>query len=221
VDSVDPYKRSSNLNKDLAAVGFGNFVLAIVGGLPMISEVVRSYANVSYGARTRWSNFSHGAWLLLFAVVLADIIHLVPVAALAGVLCVTGYRLAAPHHFRECRRIGAEQLFVFLVTIVGTLLTDLLVGVFLGVLAQYVSCWWLGAPAGSLLKGQIQARTKQVGLIEISLPRSAFFGNVIAFKPPKGTSKLTLDKRSMWITPSCMRFALWSVIWAKKGERSY
>ena len=182
VDSVDPYKRSSNLNKDLAAVGFGNFVLAMVGGLPMISEVVRSYANVSYGAKTRWSNFSHGAWLLLFAVVLADIIHLVPVAALAGVLCVTGYRLAAPQHFRECRRIGTEQLFVFLVTIIGTLLTDLLVGVFLGVVAQYVSCWWLGAPAGSLLKGRIQARTKQVGVIKISLPRAAFFGNVIAFK---------------------------------------
>lgn len=182
VDSVDPYKRNSNLNKDLMAVGFGNLVLALIGGLPMISEVVRSYANVSYGAKTRWSNFMHGAWLLMFAVVLADVIHLVPVAALAGVLCVTGYRLAAPHHFKHCKDIGTEQLVVFLATILGTLMTDLLVGVFIGVGVQYLCCLVLGAPYKSLLTPVQAPRVGVAGKAVINLPATCFFGNVISFK---------------------------------------
>ena len=182
VDSVDPYKRRANLNKDLAAVGFGNMILALIGGLPMISEVVRSYANVSYGAKTRWSNFMHGAWLLLFAVALADIIHLVPVAALAGVLCVTGYRLAAPIHFKHCREIGREQLVVFLCTIIGTLLTDLLVGVCIGVGVQYACCIFMGAPISSLFT---PVRENQDGVVQhrvVRLPVTCLFGNVISFK---------------------------------------
>ena len=182
VDSVDPFKRRSNLNKDLMAVGTGNLILSLIGGLPMISEVVRSYANVSYGAKTRWSNFMHGAWLLLFAVALADIIHLVPVAALAGVLCVTGYRLAAPHHFKHCREIGKEQLLVFLCTIVGTLMTDLLVGVFIGVAVQYACCIFMGAPISSLFIHVATAHGEGEHAKVLRLPATCFFGNVISFK---------------------------------------
>jgi MFS superfamily sulfate permease-like transporter len=182
VDSVDSYKRRSNLNKDLMAVGFGNMILALIGGLPMISEVVRSYANVSYGAKTRWSNFMHGAWLLLFALALADIIHLVPVAALAGVLCVTGYRLAAPIHFKHCREIGKEQLLVFLCTIVGTLMTDLLVGVFIGVGVQYACCIFMGSPVQSLFTAVADNAGNSERAKVIRLPATCFFGNVISFK---------------------------------------
>ncbi len=182
VDSVDPYKRRANLNKDLMAVGFGNFILSMIGGLPMIAEVVRSYANVSYGAKTRWSNFMHGAWLLLFALALADIIHLVPVAALAGVLCVTGYRLAAPIHFKHCREIGVEQLIVFLSTIVATLFTDLLIGVVIGVVVQYMCCIMLGAPISSLVTPVARARKATEGHKVIILPTTCFFGNMISFK---------------------------------------
>jgi MFS superfamily sulfate permease-like transporter len=182
VDSVDPFKRRSNLNKDLMGVGVGNLILSLIGGLPMISEVVRSYANVSYGAKTRWSNFMHGAWLLLFALALADIIHLVPVAALAGVLCVTGYRLAAPIHFKHCREIGKEQLLVFLCTIVGTLVTDLLVGVFIGVAVQYACCIFMGAPVASLFTPVQHARGGGDQSNVIRLPATCFFGNVISFK---------------------------------------
>lgn len=182
VDSVDPYKRRSNLNKDLMAVGLGNFVLSLIGGLPMISEVVRSYANVSYGAKTRWSNFMHGAWLLFFALALADIIHLVPLAALAGVLCVTGYRLASPIRFRHCKEIGTEQLLVFLATIVGTLLTDLLIGVVIGVFVQYLCCIVMGAPVSSLFTPIARRRRVSEGRKVIFLPTTCFFGNVISFK---------------------------------------
>ncbi len=182
VDSVDPFKRRSNLNKDLMAVGTGNLILSLIGGLPMISEVVRSYANVSYGAKTRWSNFMHGAWLLLFAVALADIIHLVPVAALAGVLCVTGYRLAAPIHFKHVREIGNEQLLVFLCTIVGTLITDLLVGVLIGVAVQYACCIFMGAPISSLFTHVATAHGEGEHAKVLRLPATCFFGNVISFK---------------------------------------
>ena len=189
VDSVDPYKRKSDLNKDLMAVGMGNFILAMIGGLPMISEVVRSYTNVSYGAKTRWSNFLHGMWLLIFAVVLADVIHLVPVSALAGVLCVTGWRLAAPRHFQRARKIGVEQLVVFLATVIGTLVTDLLVGVFIGVLVQYLCCVVLGAPVSSLLSAVPAAQSGVDGDYVIKLPPTCFFGNVISFKRALATVK--------------------------------
>jgi MFS superfamily sulfate permease-like transporter len=182
VDAVDPYRRRADLNKDLMAVGFGNFILSMIGGLPMISEVVRSYANVSYGAKTRWSNFMHGAWLLLFALALADIIHLVPVAALAGVLCVTGYRLAAPIHFKHCREKGREQLIVFLSTIVATLFTDLLIGVAIGVIVQYICCVVMGAPVSSLFTPVMQAREGAEGHKVVRLPTTCFFGNVISLK---------------------------------------
>ncbi len=182
VDTIDPFKRKSNLNRDLVAVGFGNFLAACVGGLPMISEVVRSYANTSYGARTRWANVTHGLCILVYAVVLADLIHLVPVAALAGVLCVTGYRLAAPRHFSETKHVGLDQLIVFTTTIVATLFTDLLIGVFIGVLAQYVCCVVMGSPIGGLFERVGVGRTGSDGSVSMTLPRTCYFGNVIGFK---------------------------------------
>ena len=196
VDTIDPYKRPSDPNRDLLALGFGNMVAAFLGGLPMISEVVRSYANVTYGAKTRWSNFFHGAWLLMYAVVLAEVIHLVPVAALAGVLCVTGYRLGSPRHFQECRHVGAEQLVVFSATIIATLLTDLLMGVFIGVAVQYAVCLCMGAPVKSLVSKVRPGEVNSQGQLTVRLPATCFFGNVIGFKAAMlkaGDNPLVLD----------------------------
>jgi MFS superfamily sulfate permease-like transporter len=182
VDAIDPYRRKSDLNKDLLGVGIGNFILSLIGGLPMISEVVRSYSNVTYGAKTRWSNFMHGAFLLVFALALADLIHLVPTAALAGVLCVTGYRLAAPRNFQRCREIGFEQLVVFIATIVATLLTDLLVGVFIGVCVQALCSVLMGASIGSLLAVVKVGNRVSENLTVIHLPSACSFFNIISFK---------------------------------------
>lgn len=182
IDGLDPFERKSDMNRDLFAVGFGNLVCGLVGGLPMIAEVVRSSANISYGARTRWANFFHGLSLLLFVVLLAPVIRLIPNAALAGVLCVVGYRLASPRRFRECRKIGRDQLVVFVVTIVATLLTDLLVGVVIGMIAEYFVSGALGAPLSSLFASVPKGNRGTDGRIRITLPAACIFGNVIGFK---------------------------------------
>lgn len=182
IDGLDPFERKSNMNRDLLAVGFGNLVCGLVGGLPMIAEVVRSSANISYGARTRWANYFHGLSLLLFVVLLAPVIRLIPNAALAGVLCVVGYRLASPRRFRECRKIGRDQLVVFVVTIVATLLTDLLVGVMVGMISEYLVSAALGAPLGSLFASVSKGASGIDGRVRITLPEACIFGNVIGFK---------------------------------------
>jgi MFS superfamily sulfate permease-like transporter len=134
VDFLDPYKRESNTDKDLLAVGLGNIICGFIGALPMISEVVRSSANVNAGAKTRWSNFFHGLFLLLFVVFAANLVHHIPIAALAAILVYTGFRLTSPKEFKHVYETGWEQLLIFTTTMITTLLTNLLAGVFVGLL---------------------------------------------------------------------------------------
>ncbi len=136
VDKLDPYKRSSDLDKDLTAVGIGNVIAGMVGGLPMIAEIVRSSANVNNGAKTGWANFFHGLILLLFVVLFPHVINNIPLATLAVLLVYTGFRLASPQSFRKVLDIGAEQLALFVITIIGVLATDLLIGVALGIVVK-------------------------------------------------------------------------------------
>lgn len=196
VDALDPWKRKANMNRDLLAVGCGNTICGLIGGLPMIAEVVRSSANITYGARTRWANFFHGACLLVFVLLLAPVIQLIPNAALAGVLCVTGYRLAAPARFKQCKAIGPEHLVVFIVTIVATLLTDLLFGVLIGMVAEYLVCLVLGAPLKALFSRFPNGSQKGDARYHLELPDACFFGNVIGFKraiAAANSSPITLD----------------------------
>ncbi|WP_019988694.1 SulP family inorganic anion transporter [Rudanella lutea] len=146
IDLLDPYKRKSNLSADLTAVGIGNMVSALLGGLPMISEVARSSANLNNGGKTRWANFFHGLFLLVFVVALVPLIKLVPVAALAAILISVGFRLANPKEFRHMYEIGPEQLIVFVVTIIATLATDLLIGIAVGIVAEFIIQVVLGLP---------------------------------------------------------------------------
>ncbi len=184
VDNIEVYRRRSDMNRDLLAVGMGNTLAGLVGGLPMISEVVRSYANVSYGAKTRWANVAHGAFLLLFVLLLSGFLRYIPTAALAGVLCVVGYRLASPQHFKETKQVGAEQLLVFSATCVAILISnDLLVGVALGILLKYVVVIFKGATFKELITSISERDVQNEGeCVRIRLPGSCFFGNIIGFK---------------------------------------
>lgn len=138
IDLLDPYKRKSDISRDVEAVGAGNVISGLLGGLPMISEIVRSSANIQNGGRTRWANLFHGIFLLIFVVALAPVIKMVPVAALAAMLIFLGFRLASPNEFRHIYHIGKEQLIIFLVTIAATLSTDLLIGIAAGIVTKII-----------------------------------------------------------------------------------
>ncbi len=155
IDLLDPYKRKSNLSQDLTALGIGNMASSVLGGLPMISEVARSSANLTNGGKTRWANFFHGGFLLLFVVALVPLIKLIPVAALAAILISVGFRLAAPKEFRHMYQIGPEQLIVFVITIIATLATDLLIGIGVGILAEFIIQVVLGMPLPYMFRPQL------------------------------------------------------------------
>lgn len=182
IDHLDPYKRKSNANKDLLAVGAGNVICGLIGGLPMIAEVVRSSANVNNGAKTRWANWFHGLFLLLFVALLPGLIHQIPLAALAAMLVFTGYRLAAPQHFKHTWKIGKEQLLIFVTTIVVTLATDLLVGVFAGILVQILALIWQGAKVKSLFRASLAVDNRADHTVEISFHDAALFSNYLSYK---------------------------------------
>jgi MFS superfamily sulfate permease-like transporter len=133
-DKLDPLKRTTPMNRELKAQGVGNMVAALIGALPVTAVIVRSSANVTAGARTKLSTIVHGVLLLISALLLAPVINHVPLAALAAVLIVMGWRLARPSVLLQQVRHGSTQFVPFTVTILAILLTDLLVGICIGVL---------------------------------------------------------------------------------------
>ncbi len=185
IDLIDPYKRKSNTNKDLIAVGVGNTVSALLGGLPMISEVARSSANVNQGAKTRWANFFHGFFLLVFVLVATPVIELIPNAALAAMLITVGIKLAHPKEFVHTFQIGKEQLAIFLITIIFTLVEDLLVGIAAGVLLKMILHLANGTPISSFFKAptQVSFNGNQY-LVEID--KAAIFSNFLGIKRKLG-----------------------------------
>lgn len=181
MDNLDPYKRESDYNGDLKAQGAGNALSGLLGGLPMISEVVRSSANVSFGAKTKWSNFFHGMFLLLAMLLLIPLIELIPNSALAAMLIFAGYRLAAPKEFFHTYQIGIEQLIIFLVTILVTLLEDLLLGVACGILVKFIFHLINGVSLRSLFKAHYEISSQGAKTI-IKVKESAIFSNLLGFK---------------------------------------
>ncbi len=138
VDAISSDKRKSDLDRDLFATGAGNLICSLIGGMPMISEVVRSKANIDNGATSKLSNFFHGAFLLIAITMLAPVIREIPLAALAAMLIVTGLRLAAPSQFSHAYKVGIDQLVIFVTTLMVTLATDLLMGVIAGLIFKLV-----------------------------------------------------------------------------------
>jgi MFS superfamily sulfate permease-like transporter len=182
VDKLDPYKRCSNLNRDLTAVGAGNLLCGMIGGLPMIAEIVRSSANITNEAKTGWANFFHGAFLLLFVALFPYVIHEIPLASLAALLVYTGFRLASPREFAKTMDIGWEQLTLFVITIFGVLATDLLIGVAIGILAKLVIHMLRGVHPKHLLKISYRIEERPANTFLIHIDGSAIFSNFIALK---------------------------------------
>jgi len=182
VDKLDPYKRHSDLDRDLTAVGIGNLVAGIIGGLPMIAEIVRSSANIDNGAKTAWANFFHGLIMLLFVVLFTGFIQSIPLASLAALLVYTGYRLASPETFYRVKEVGKEQLFLFVVTIFGVLATDLLMGVMLGIIVKLVINMVRGVWPNNLFKIHFTIRQSDANTVVVKLLGSALFSNFLPLK---------------------------------------
>jgi len=139
VDKIDPYKRKTDLNKDLTGIGLSTMAAGMIGGLPIIAVIIRSTVNIHNGAKTKWSNMYQGILLLIFIVLLSPIMRQVPLCAFAILLVYTGFKLASPGVFKQVYSQGTEQLIFFLATMVLTLYTNLLVGLIGGLLLAMVS----------------------------------------------------------------------------------
>ena len=162
-------------------MGAGNTLAAFLGGMPMISEVARSSANVNNGAKTRWANFFHGFFILVFVVFASPLIELIPNAALAAMLITVGIKLAHPKEFIHTFQIGKEQLAVFLTTIFFTLFEDLLVGIAAGILLKIIIHLFRGMPIGYMFKTPTQVSFEgDTYLVEID--KGAVFTNFIGIK---------------------------------------
>jgi SulP family sulfate permease len=133
-DKLDPYKRVTPTNRELKAQGLGNVVSGLVGGLPVTQVIVRSSANISFGARSKLSAILHGVFLLVSAITIASILNMIPLASLAAILLMVGYKLAKPVLFKQMYKLGWEQFVPFIVTVVAILLTDLLKGITAGLI---------------------------------------------------------------------------------------
>ena len=139
VDKIDPYKRKTDLNKDLTGIGLSTMVSGMIGGLPIIAVIIRSTVNIHNGAKTKWSNMYQGLLLLVFIVVLSPIMGQVPLCAFAILLVYTGFKLASPAVFKQVYNQGTLQLAFFIVTMILTLFTNLLYGLLGGLLFTMVT----------------------------------------------------------------------------------
>lgn len=182
VDALDPLERKSNLDKDLVAMGSGSAVAGAIGGLPMISEIVRSSANIANGGRTQWANFFHGTFLLLFLLLAKPIIEMIPLSALAAMLVFTGFRLASPKEFKRMAQIGFQELAIFIVTLVGVLATDLIIGVVLGMVFKYILVLSKGMPFKDLFRLIIHVDNTAEETIIIPSTSSLVYTNFLKLK---------------------------------------
>ena len=133
-DKLDPYKRVTPTNRELKAQGIGNIISGLIGGLPITQVIVRSSANINFGGKTKMSAILHGVFLLISAITIAGLLNMIPLASLAAILLMVGYKLAKPALFKKMYLLGWEQFIPFASTVVAILLTDLLKGITVGVL---------------------------------------------------------------------------------------
>jgi MFS superfamily sulfate permease-like transporter len=135
-DKLDPLKRVTPTNRELKAQGLGNIISGLIGGLPVTQVIVRSSANITFGAKSKLSTVLHGIFLLISAITIASFLNMIPLASLAAVLLMVGYKLAKPALFRQMYKLGWEQFVPFTATVVAIIATDLLKGIAIGLLVS-------------------------------------------------------------------------------------
>ncbi len=132
VDKLDPYKRVTPNNIELKAQGIGNICSGLLGGLPITQVIIRSSANVQAGAHTKVATITHGLILLAATMVFPELLNKIPLSSLAAILLIIGFKLTKPSLFKQMYRVGSYHFIPFIVTILGLLFTNLLIGVAIG-----------------------------------------------------------------------------------------
>ena len=185
VNRLTPGARRVDLNRDMTAIGVGNILSSLIGGLPMITEIVRSSANIGYGAQSANANFFHGLFLALFIVLIPNGLEHIPLATLAALLIYAGYRLASPATFRRAWDVGSEQLGLFVLTLVAVLATDILTGVAIALAAKLLLSRWLGGrqvTLGGLFRLSYGIDREPGGPTRIHIDGPAVFSNFLPLK---------------------------------------
>ncbi|MEM9390387.1 MAG: SulP family inorganic anion transporter [Bacteroidota bacterium] len=131
-DKLDPDKNVTPTNRELLAQGSGNIVSGLIGGLPVTQVIVRSSANIQSGGKSKMSAFIHGLMILFSALLIPNVLNMIPLSSLAAILFIVGYKLAKPALFKEMALKGRSQFYPFIITILGIILTDLLIGIGIG-----------------------------------------------------------------------------------------
>ena len=204
VDKLDPYKRTTFLNKELMAVGLGTIVSGMIGGFPVMTVIVRSSVNINNNAKTRWSNFYQGIFILIFILLLSPFIQMVPLASLAAILVFTGYKLASPNVFKHAYEQGMEQLLFITGTLVITLFSNLLWGIMGGILLTLLVHVLLARlPIPTFFQLAYKSGTRLIerkdGSWEFSIKGIANFLSILQLKklieaiPPKAMVKANLN----------------------------
>lgn len=132
VDKIDPLKRTSPPNRELFAQGIGNIFAGLIGALPITSVIVRSSVNVTMGAKTKLSTIFHGIFILISFLFIPDWLNKIPLSALAAILVISGFKLANPKIVIQMWQQGKNQILPFLATVIAIVMTDLLIGVLIG-----------------------------------------------------------------------------------------
>ena len=131
-DKLDPFKRNTPTNRELKAQGVGNMISGLIGGLPITQVIVRSSANINSGGKTKMSAIIHGVILLVSVIIIPRVLNLIPLATLAAILLLIGYKLSKVSLYKQMYKLGWDQFIPFVVTVAAILFTDLLKGIGIG-----------------------------------------------------------------------------------------
>ncbi|MEM1404621.1 MAG: SulP family inorganic anion transporter [Pseudomonadota bacterium] len=194
-DKLDDQKRVTPTTRELLAQGAGNVLSGCIGGLPVTQVIVRSSANIQSGAATKLSAILHGVLLLVFVLVVPGLLNMIPLSVLAAILFVVGYKLAKPSLFKQMYSLGWTQFVPFIVTVLGIVFTDLLLGIFMGLAVSVVVIL-----RESFKNSHFLHREEENGEIKMTLAEEVTFFNkaaiLLELDELEAGSSVVLDVRS-------------------------
>lgn len=182
IDSTDFYRRRSKLNRELIALGTANILGGLVGGMPLVASMSHSSSNVNSGARTMWAGFFHGILLISGGFLLFQFISYVPKVSLAVILIYFAYTLNSPSLIKGILNIGREQLAVFLITLIASLLGGILLGVVIGFISYLAIFVWLGSELKSLFSATVKVVNYSDDRHKVSVRSEALASNYLSIK---------------------------------------